>query len=146
VFFPNYLQWLILLKPCPIKDFSKCDFTPIFNYLQQQKEIKKAMTKEEKLVLYCILQCLFSLNIRFRSSKRRSSRLMKNTAGQLWTVEKKRLGISGSNRQVSSEVVEATLKRENSRYQISVYALVFLIHVMLLVFSYPINGCLFSNA
>ncbi|KAI8894723.1 hypothetical protein BC833DRAFT_603846 [Globomyces pollinis-pini] len=35
-------------KPCPIKVFKKCDFTPIFEYLNKQKELRKQMTKEEK--------------------------------------------------------------------------------------------------
>lgn len=31
-----------------IKDFSKCDFTPMFQHFENMKAIKKAMTKEEK--------------------------------------------------------------------------------------------------
>ncbi|KAJ3331297.1 DNA topoisomerase 1 [Blyttiomyces sp. JEL0837] len=42
-------------KPCPIKEFSKCDFTPIFNYLNEQKEIRKNKTKEEKQYGWAIL-------------------------------------------------------------------------------------------
>ena len=33
----------------PIKNFEDCDFTPITEYLEVQKEKKKAMTKDEKL-------------------------------------------------------------------------------------------------
>ncbi|KAJ3411463.1 DNA topoisomerase 1 [Chytridiales sp. JEL 0842] len=36
------------LKPSPIKEFKKCDFTPIHEYLNEQKELKKNKTKEEK--------------------------------------------------------------------------------------------------
>ena len=36
---------------CRIKEFSKCDFTPMFEYFQQQKELKKQMTKEDKKLL-----------------------------------------------------------------------------------------------
>lgn len=32
----------------PIKEFSKCDFTPIFNYYDAQREAKKALTPAEK--------------------------------------------------------------------------------------------------
>ncbi|KAK9702291.1 DNA topoisomerase 1 [Basidiobolus ranarum] len=34
--------------PPPIKEFSKCDFTPMFEHFQREKEAKKSMTKEEK--------------------------------------------------------------------------------------------------
>jgi DNA topoisomerase-1 len=33
-----------------IKDLKKCDFQPIADYLDQDRERKKALTKEEKLV------------------------------------------------------------------------------------------------
>ncbi|OMJ26707.1 DNA topoisomerase 1 [Smittium culicis] len=56
VFQKNFFKDLLALmkkskKFYPIKDFSKCDFTPMFQYFQQQKENKKAMTKEEKQIL-----------------------------------------------------------------------------------------------
>ncbi|KAJ3227143.1 DNA topoisomerase 1, partial [Chytriomyces hyalinus] len=35
-------------KACPIKEFAKCDFTPIYQHLQEQKELRKAMTKDQK--------------------------------------------------------------------------------------------------
>ncbi|KAI9334492.1 hypothetical protein DFJ73DRAFT_36747 [Zopfochytrium polystomum] len=38
-------------KPCPIKEFSKCDFTPIHAHLMELKEQRKKMTKEEKQLL-----------------------------------------------------------------------------------------------
>ncbi|KAJ3032132.1 UNVERIFIED_CONTAM: DNA topoisomerase 1 [Siphonaria sp. JEL0065] len=36
-------------KKTPIKEFSKCDFTPIVNHLNELKEQRKSKTKEEKL-------------------------------------------------------------------------------------------------
>jgi DNA topoisomerase-1 len=39
----------VLGKKHVIKDFSKCDFTPILEYLKTQKETKAARSKEEKL-------------------------------------------------------------------------------------------------
>ena len=50
-FFTDFLKVCKDNEPsgCPIKEFEKCDFTPIFHYLEQQKEIKKNMSKEEKL-------------------------------------------------------------------------------------------------
>ncbi|KAI0244736.1 DNA topoisomerase 1 [Massospora cicadina] len=51
-FFKDFLK---VLKQCkadtPIKEFSRCDFQPMFEYFQAEKEKKKAMTKEEKLEL-----------------------------------------------------------------------------------------------
>lgn len=50
-----------------IKDFKKCDFTPIYEWHQRRLEAKKAMTKEEKkvlislFVLFSIHYCLFFL-------------------------------------------------------------------------------------
>ncbi|KAI9349575.1 hypothetical protein BDR26DRAFT_891668 [Obelidium mucronatum] len=38
-------------KKSPIKEFSKCDFTPIVNYLNELKEQRKTKTKEEKLAI-----------------------------------------------------------------------------------------------
>ncbi|GBB97857.1 hypothetical protein RclHR1_03090015 [Rhizophagus clarus] len=35
-------------KNPPIEDFTKCDFTPILEHLEREKERKKAMSKEEK--------------------------------------------------------------------------------------------------
>ncbi|GAA5931368.1 hypothetical protein JCM3775_005006 [Rhodotorula graminis] len=49
-----FADWLKVLKahPCPdgtkIRDFDKCDFTPIFAYLEAQKAAKKSMTAAEK--------------------------------------------------------------------------------------------------
>lgn len=51
-FFKDFTEVLKKTKAVtPIKDFKKCDFTPMFEYFQDLKEKKKAMTKEEKLVL-----------------------------------------------------------------------------------------------
>jgi DNA topoisomerase-1 len=33
---------------CPIREFAKCDFTPMTEYFAQQRELKKQMTKAEK--------------------------------------------------------------------------------------------------
>ncbi|CAO0794038.1 unnamed protein product [Mucor circinelloides] len=54
VFQKNFFEdWQEVLKKDPknpkIKEFSKCDFRPIWNKFEQDKEKKKAMTKEEKL-------------------------------------------------------------------------------------------------
>ncbi|KAI9294441.1 hypothetical protein K502DRAFT_304983 [Neoconidiobolus thromboides FSU 785] len=54
VFVRNFFKdFKDVLKECKadtdIKEFKKCDFTPIFNYLQALKEQKKSKTKEEKL-------------------------------------------------------------------------------------------------
>ncbi|KAL9556926.1 hypothetical protein MBANPS3_001637 [Mucor bainieri] len=54
VFQMNFFEdWQQVLKKDPknpkIKEFSKCDFRPIWNKFEQDKEKKKAMTKEEKL-------------------------------------------------------------------------------------------------
>jgi DNA topoisomerase I len=35
-------------RDCPIKEFSKCDFTPMTEYFAEQRELKKQMSKEEK--------------------------------------------------------------------------------------------------
>ncbi|GAA5977985.1 hypothetical protein JCM11641_004348 [Rhodosporidiobolus odoratus] len=56
---PTFVQnffsdWLKVLKDHPplndaqIKDFDKCDFRPIFNYLEAEKDKKKSMTAAEK--------------------------------------------------------------------------------------------------
>lgn len=51
-FFVDFLQVIKdEKKPCPIKQFEKCDFRPIFSHLEKQKELKKAMSKEEKKAL-----------------------------------------------------------------------------------------------
>ena len=51
-FFNDFMQVLKEFDPkSPIKEFSKCDFTPILKYYQEQKELKKAMSKEEKKIL-----------------------------------------------------------------------------------------------
>ncbi|KAJ3252413.1 DNA topoisomerase 1 [Boothiomyces macroporosus] len=49
-FFADFLKTIKQEKipNCPIKEFSKCDFTPIFDYLNKVKEEKKQMSKEEK--------------------------------------------------------------------------------------------------
>ncbi|KAH9263474.1 hypothetical protein BASA83_013139 [Batrachochytrium salamandrivorans] len=48
-----FRDFLLVLKEedpsCPIKSFSKCDFTPITEYLAEVREKKKNMTKEEKM-------------------------------------------------------------------------------------------------
>ncbi|KAG0742352.1 hypothetical protein G6F58_005853 [Rhizopus delemar] len=54
VFQKNFFNdWLQILKKDPnnpdIKEFSKCDFRPIFEKFQQEKEAKKQMSKQEKL-------------------------------------------------------------------------------------------------
>ncbi|GAA6049722.1 hypothetical protein JCM3770_004427 [Rhodotorula araucariae] len=49
-----FADWLKVLKahPCPdgtkIRDYDKCDFTPIFAYLEAEKAKKKSMTAAEK--------------------------------------------------------------------------------------------------
>ncbi|GAA5964107.1 hypothetical protein JCM8115_005343 [Rhodotorula mucilaginosa] len=55
VFVKNFFSdWKKVLKqhPCPdgteIKDYDKCDFTPIFAYLEAEKAKKKSMTAAEK--------------------------------------------------------------------------------------------------
>lgn len=51
-FFNDFLKVLAENDPgCPIKTFEKCDFKPIFDYLNEQKEIKKSMSKEQKKAL-----------------------------------------------------------------------------------------------
>ncbi|KNC98988.1 DNA topoisomerase 1 [Spizellomyces punctatus DAOM BR117] len=51
-FFADFLTILKRQKKAsPIKEFSECDFSPIAEHLQQEKEKKKAMSKEEKLKL-----------------------------------------------------------------------------------------------
>ncbi|KAJ3274687.1 DNA topoisomerase 1 [Terramyces sp. JEL0728] len=49
-FFADFLKVIKQEKiaNCPIKEFAKCDFTPIFDFLNKVKEEKKQMTKEEK--------------------------------------------------------------------------------------------------
>ncbi|KAI8913708.1 hypothetical protein BC831DRAFT_490026 [Entophlyctis helioformis] len=48
-FFKDFLTTLAEHDPkCPIKEYAKCDFLPITEYLAELKEKKKAMTKEEK--------------------------------------------------------------------------------------------------
>eukprot|EP00842_Homolaphlyctis_polyrhiza_P005285 jgi/Hompol1/5758/HPOL_002789-RA len=48
-FFRDFLKVLAENDPhSPIKIFSKCDFSPITDYLNELKERKKTMTKEEK--------------------------------------------------------------------------------------------------
>lgn len=48
-FFNDFMEVLKKHDPnTPIIEFSKCDFTPITKYLEQQRELKKQMTKEEK--------------------------------------------------------------------------------------------------
>ncbi|CAG8523690.1 3283_t:CDS:10, partial [Dentiscutata heterogama] len=50
-----FKDWIRVLKKSknnpPIKDFEKCDFTPIYEYFEQEKERKKNMSKEEKAKL-----------------------------------------------------------------------------------------------
>lgn len=57
VFVRNFFNdWKKVLKehPCPdgtdIKDYEKCDFTPIFAYLEAEKAKKKSMTAAQKKV------------------------------------------------------------------------------------------------
>lgn len=57
VFVRNFFNdWKEVLKehPCPdgtdIKDYDKCDFTPIFAYLEAEKAKKKSMTAAQKKV------------------------------------------------------------------------------------------------
>ncbi|RKP06192.1 hypothetical protein THASP1DRAFT_7692, partial [Thamnocephalis sphaerospora] len=38
-------------KPTPIKEFAKCDFTPIHEYFERERERKKNLPKEERLAL-----------------------------------------------------------------------------------------------
>jgi len=54
-FFKDFLKLLKKKMPgCPIKKFEDCDFTPLTEYFAELKEKKKAMTKEEKEVIYYI--------------------------------------------------------------------------------------------
>ncbi|CAG8656449.1 1839_t:CDS:10, partial [Dentiscutata erythropus] len=50
-----FKDWVKVLKKSknnpPIRDFEKCDFTPIYEYFEQEKERKKNMSKEEKAKL-----------------------------------------------------------------------------------------------
>ncbi|RUS17779.1 topoisomerase I [Endogone sp. FLAS-F59071] len=47
-----FRDWQEILKKSkssiPIKEFAKCDFTPMFDYFEAEKEKKKAMTRQEK--------------------------------------------------------------------------------------------------
>ncbi|KAL5034755.1 DNA topoisomerase 1 [Batrachochytrium dendrobatidis] len=50
-FFRDFLGVLKETDPsCPVKTFEKCDFSPIAEYLADQREKKKTMSKEEKAV------------------------------------------------------------------------------------------------
>jgi DNA topoisomerase-1 len=42
---------LTVMQKIPIKDFAKCDFTPMFNYFEAKKAEKKTMTAAEKKAL-----------------------------------------------------------------------------------------------
>jgi DNA topoisomerase-1 len=54
-FFKDFLKLLKKKMPgCTIKKFEYCDFTPLTEYFAELKEKKKAMTKEEKEVIYYI--------------------------------------------------------------------------------------------
>jgi len=51
-FFKDFQKVLKKKMPgCPIKKFEDCDFTPIAEYFAEEKEKRKAMTKEEKEVI-----------------------------------------------------------------------------------------------
>jgi DNA topoisomerase-1 len=51
-FFKDFLKVIKKKQPdCPIKKFEDCDFTPLTEYFAEQKEKRKAMTKEEKEVI-----------------------------------------------------------------------------------------------
>ncbi|RUS27976.1 hypothetical protein BC938DRAFT_482498 [Jimgerdemannia flammicorona] len=47
-----FKDWQEIMKKSkssvPIQDFNKCDFTPIFEYFEAEKEKKKSMTRQEK--------------------------------------------------------------------------------------------------
>ena len=48
-FFSDFLDVLAENDPgCPIKSLDKCDFSPMTEYFEKQREAKKQMTKEEK--------------------------------------------------------------------------------------------------
>ncbi|KNE62356.1 hypothetical protein AMAG_07582 [Allomyces macrogynus ATCC 38327] len=49
-FFEDWTDVIKRTEPatCPIKEFAKCDFTPLVDYLAAEKEKKKAMTKADK--------------------------------------------------------------------------------------------------
>lgn len=48
-FFEDFTEILRKYDPgCPIKEFEKCDFTPMTDHFAQARELKKAMTKEMK--------------------------------------------------------------------------------------------------
>jgi DNA topoisomerase-1 len=51
-FFIDFLAVLRDSDPgCPIKEFDKCDFSPILQHLEAEKEKKKSLTKEDKAKL-----------------------------------------------------------------------------------------------
>jgi DNA topoisomerase-1 len=51
-FFVDFLAVLKDSDPgCPVKEFDKCDFSPILQHLEAEKERKKSLTKEEKAKL-----------------------------------------------------------------------------------------------
>jgi len=51
-FFKDFMKVIKKYQPgCPIKKFEDCDFTPITEYFAEQKEKRKAMTKEDKEVI-----------------------------------------------------------------------------------------------
>ncbi|KAJ3036317.1 DNA topoisomerase 1, partial [Rhizoclosmatium hyalinum] len=51
-FFKDFLTVLSReKKPSPIKEFAKCDFSPIVDYLNELKEQRKSKTKEEKAAI-----------------------------------------------------------------------------------------------
>lgn len=50
-FFKDWKTFMTKAEKATIKDFNKCDFSEIVKYFDEQKEIKKSMTKEEKLVI-----------------------------------------------------------------------------------------------
>lgn len=51
-FFTDFLAVLRDSDPgCPIKEFDKCDFSPILQHLEAEKEKKKSLTKEDKAKL-----------------------------------------------------------------------------------------------
>ncbi|RHZ76910.1 hypothetical protein Glove_187g37 [Diversispora epigaea] len=56
IFNKNFFKdWQEIIKKSsknpPIKDFKKCDFTPIYEYFEKEKERKKNMSKEEKAAI-----------------------------------------------------------------------------------------------
>lgn len=63
-FFKDFKRILSKYDPsCPIREFQKCDFTPILRWIEEQRERKKQLSKEEKKVFFscCYQECTNAL-------------------------------------------------------------------------------------